>query len=197
MTEDSYPLPEPTVLSQEPAPTALPPQRTWLAQTTQDIVSTVLPAIVIALLMHLFLAQSSVVYGESMQPNFFTDQRLIIEKVSYHLHGPERGDVIVLSDPDGGPLPLIKRVVGLPGERITVAGGRVYIDGKLLAEPYLTQDTPGGTHTWVVPPFQVFVMGDNRSNSRDSRFFGPIPIDSILGHAVFRYWPLNHFGTPR
>jgi signal peptidase I len=169
----------------------------WLGIAMQEVLTTILPAILIAVVMHLFLAQSSIVYGESMQPNFYTDQRLIIEKISYHLHPPLRGDVVVLKDPDNGPLPLIKRVVGLPGERVTVAGGRVYIDGQALPEPYLDQSTPGGSRTWIVPPFHVFVMGDNRSNSRDSRYFGPVPTDSILGHAVFRYWPLDQLGPPR
>jgi signal peptidase I len=85
-------------------------------------------------------------------------------------------------------------VVGLPGERVTVSDGRVYIDGRSLNEPYLDERTEGPSHSWVVPPFSVFVMGDNRNNSRDSRFFGPIPTDSIMGHAIFRYWPLNQLG---
>jgi len=87
--------------------------------------------------------------------------------------------------------------VGLPGERVTVAQGKVYINGKLLDEPYLSQDTEGASRSWVVPPLNIFVMGDNRNNSRDSRYFGPIPLDSVLGHAVFRYWPLNNAGPPR
>jgi signal peptidase I len=153
-----------------------------------------LPAIVIALFMHLFLAQSSVVFGQSMQPTFFTDQRLIIEKVSYHWHSPQRGDVIILKDPDGGSIPLIKRVVGLPGERITISGGQVYVDGQALDEPYIDQPTEGPGRSWIVPPFSVFVLGDNRGNSRDSRYFGPVPADSVLGHAVLRYWPLSQAG---
>ncbi len=169
----------------------------WLRSAMREAIGTIVPAVVIALLMHLFLAQSSIVFGESMEPNFYTDQRLIVEKVSYHLHGPERGDVVILRDPDGGPIPLIKRVVGLPGERVTIAEGHVYIDGQLLAESYLHQGTPGPGQSWIVPPFSVFVMGDNRSNSRDSRYFGPVPIDMIMGHAVFRYWPLNELGLPQ
>jgi signal peptidase I len=155
---------------------------------------TLLPAVVIAVLLHLFLAQSTVVYGQSMEPNYATDQRLIIEKLSYHFRTPRRGDVVILADPNGGPIPLIKRVVGLPGERVTIGQGQVYIDGARLDEPYVTQHTTGLAQSWVVPPLEVFVMGDNRSNSRDSRYFGAVPLDSILGHAVFRYWPLGELG---
>ncbi len=163
----------------------------------RELSGTLLPALAIALLMHLFLAQSTIVYGQSMEPNFFTDQRLIIEKISYRFRTPERGDVVVLKDPSGGPIPLIKRVVGLPGERVTISQGHVYIEGKLLKESYLTQPTSGPSESWVVPPLHIFVMGDNRGNSRDSRYFGPIELDSILGHAVFRYWPLEEAGLPK
>jgi signal peptidase I len=152
------------------------------------------PAIVIALLIHVFLAQATRVYGQSMEPNLHTDERLVIEKFSYHFHGPRRGDVVVLRDPGGTPELLIKRVVGLPGERVTLADGKVYIDGKPLDEPYLDQSTNGGGRSWVVPPLSVFVMGDNRSASRDSRIFGPVPLEELVGKALFRYWPLGEVG---
>jgi signal peptidase I len=160
----------------------------------RELAATLLPALAIAVLLHLFLAQSTIVYGQSMQPGYATDQRLIIEKITYHFRSPQRGDVVVLRDPNGGPIPLIKRVVGLPGERVTVSQGRVYIDDAPLWEPYLAEPTDGPGRSWVVPPLQVFVMGDNRNNSRDSRSFGPVSVESILGHAIFRYWPLGQLG---
>ncbi len=163
----------------------------------RDVLGTLLPALLIAVMMHLFLAQSTIVYGQSMEPNYHTDERLIIEKITYHFRAPERGDVVVLKDPSGGPVPLIKRVVGLPGERVTIANGEVFIDGQPLHEPYLTQITPGPGRSWVLPPMSVFVLGDNRGNSRDSRYFGPVPLSDILGHAVFTYWPLEDLGLPR
>jgi signal peptidase I len=161
----------------------------------RELLSTVVPAVLMAVLMHMFLAQSTVVYGESMQPTFFDQQRLIMEKVTYRLRGPARGDVVVIKDPNHGPVPLIKRVIGLPGERVTVANGHVYIDGELLEESYVGERTEGVTLSWIVPPFHVFVMGDNRNNSRDSRIFGPVPLETILGHAIFRYWPLSKLGS--
>ena len=105
--------------------------------------STLIPAIVIALVIHVFLAQATRVYGQSMEPNLHTNQRLVIEKLTYRWHGPERGDVVVLHDPGGSPELLIKRVIGLSGERVTIADGHVYIDGVLLDEPYMTQPTQG------------------------------------------------------
>ena len=119
----------------------------------------------------------------------------MIEKLSYRFHGPRRGDVVVLHDPSGGPELLIKRVIGLPGERVTVADGRVYVDGVPLDEPYLAQPTQGSGRSWVVPPLHVFVMGDNAVASRDSRIFGPVALDQIVGHAVFRYWPPQQIGV--
>ncbi len=163
----------------------------------RETLATVLSAVVIAVLVQLFLAQSTVVYGQSMEPNLRGDQRLMVEKVSYHLHGPRRGDIVVVRDPAGGPLPLIKRVIGLPGDRVSITAGRVYIDGVALDEPYLTQVTQGDGRSWTVPPMYVFVMGDNRSNSRDSRFFGPVRLEAVIGHAVFRFWPLDKFGAVR
>jgi signal peptidase I len=159
-----------------------------------EFLTTVVPAVVIALLIHAFLAQSTVVHGQSMEPNLQPEQRLMVEKVSYRLHGPRRGDIVVLQDPTGGPIPLIKRVVGLPGERVTITSGHVYVDGVLLDEPYLTQVTQGDARSWLVPPMQVFVMGDNRGNSKDSRYFGPVSLETILGHALFRFWPLHQVG---
>jgi len=187
--------PESTV--PQPPLTPQPKGRHWLVALLFDLSSTLIPAIVIALLIHVFLAQATRVYGQSMEPNLHTDQRLVIEKLSYHFHGPRRGDVIVIHDPGGSPELLIKRVIGLPGERITVTDGRVYVDGTALDEPYLTQPTTGGGRSWIVPPLNVFVMGDNRSASRDSRIFGPVPLDQIVGHAVIRYWPPEQIGLLR
>jgi signal peptidase I len=168
--------------------------RRWAWDISRDLVGTILPAIVIALLIHLFLAQATRVYGQSMEPNIHANQRLVVEKLSYRLHGPRRGDVVVLHDPTGADELLIKRVIGLPGERVTVTNGRVFADGLALPEPYLDQDTESPSQSWVVPPFHVFVMGDNRGASRDSRIFGPVPIDQFIGRAIFRYWPLDQFG---
>jgi signal peptidase I len=162
----------------------------WLLEVGE----TVLPAVVIAVLINLFLAQATRVYGHSMEPNLHTDQRLVVEKVSYRLHGPQRGDVVVLRLPDRGPELLIKRVIGLPGETVEIRDGGVYVDGQLLSEPYLSRKTSGASNSWVVPEGHVFVMGDNRGASNDSRVFGPVALDRVVGRAWISYWPLEFLG---
>ena len=168
-------------------------ERRW-RRLARDLFSTLVPALLIALLVHTFVAQATRVFGQSMEPGLHSEERLVIEKVSYWSHGPRRGDIVVLKDPDGGSDLLIKRVIGLPGERVTVADSQVYVDGTLLYEPYLDQPTNGGGRTWLVPPLSVFVLGDNRAASRDSRAFGSVSLDDVVGRAVFRYWPLNRIG---
>lgn len=159
----------------------------------REVAETVVPAIVIALLIHVFLAQATRVYGQSMEPNLHTNMRLVVEKVSYRLHGPQRGDIVVLRVRPGDEM-LIKRVIGLPGEEVSVHDGQVFINGQPLDEPYLDQETRGNLAPRVVPPLHVFVMGDNRRASNDSRSFGPVHLDNIVGRAWFSYWPPNDLG---
>lgn len=159
----------------------------------REIAETVVPAIIIALLIHVFLAQATRVFGQSMEPNLHTDMRLVVEKISYQLHSPERGDIVVLRVRPEDEL-LIKRVVGLPGDEVAIHDGRVYINGQPLDEDYLNQETRGNLAPRVVPPLHVFVMGDNRRASNDSRSFGPVHIDNIVGRAWFSYWPPEAVG---
>ena len=164
----------------------------------RELLETILPAILIALLLNVFVGQATRVQGQSMEPNLHTDQRLVVEKVSYRFHGPRRGDVVVLRVPSQGEELLIKRVVALPGETIEVRDGRVYIDGQLLEEPYTSGPTrQGRIGSVVVPPLHVFVMGDNRDHSNDSRTFGPVPIENIIGRAWLSYWPVSDAGVVR
>jgi signal peptidase I len=162
----------------------------WL----REVLETIIPAVIIALVINLFLAQATQVYGQSMEPNLHHSQRLVVEKVSYHFHGPRRGDVVVLKSLQHDSELLIKRVVGLPGEKVEIHDGLVYIDGVPLAEPYLTQGTSGYVEPVVVPPLHVYVLGDNRGFSNDSRSFGPVPLEDIVGRAWISYWPLGQFG---
>jgi len=129
----------------------------------------------------------------SMETTVFPNDLVMVDKLSYRLHEPRRGDVIIFWPPGittGDP--YIKRVIGLPGETVEAKNGRVYVDGKVVDEPYI--------HGYVMPDFpatpvpqgQLFVMGDNRAVSLDSRSFGTVPMTSIIGRAMFAYWPLNH-----
>ena len=161
-----------------------------------ELSETVLPAIVIAVLINLFLAQATRVYGHSMEPNLHTDQRLIVEKISYRLRGPRRGDIVVVHVP-GHEVPPIKRVIGLPGEVVEIREGHVWLDGRSLDEAYLADIQQQDYGPYTVPARHVFVMGDNRNLSGDSRIFGPVPLENVRGRAWLSYWPLREFGFLR
>jgi signal peptidase I len=149
---------------------------------------TLAPAFVIALLINLFVAQSTYVHGTSMEPSLHTDQRLIVEKVSYKLHPPHRGDIVVVAV-DTSEIPLIKRVIALPGETIQIRNNQVFVNGVALEEDYLADVSQRNYGPFQVPPGQVFVMGDNRGASNDSRAFGAVPLEQIVGRAWLSYWP--------
>ena len=155
----------------------------------REMLTTIVPALLIAIAIYLFLAQATRVEGFSMEPTLYGHQRLIIEKISYRFHEPKRGDIVVLQVPGFDEL-LIKRVVGLPGDRIEIKNGVVYINGTPLDEPYVNGVARGNYPLLTVPEGYIFVMGDNRNNSNDSRSFGPVAIENIVGRAWMRYWPL-------
>jgi len=157
-------------------------------------VETIVPAILIAVLINLFLAQATRVYGQSMEPNLHSDQRLVVEKLSYNFHEPRWGDIVILQVPQAGSGLLIKRVIGLAGEKVEIKGGKVYINDQPLEEPYLSNQFQRDMRATVVPPEHVFVLGDNRGFSNDSRSFGSVPLDNIVGRAWFSYWPLDQLG---
>jgi signal peptidase I len=125
----------------------------------------------------------------SMQPTLFAGNFVVVNKLSYQFGKPSRGDIIVFRYPPNPELdPYIKRVIGLPGEHILVEDGKVLINGVRISEPYLeTQTQQGGE--WTVPQESLFVMGDNRNNSSDSRAWGVVPIENIIGKASMVYWP--------
>ena len=163
----------------------------WLLQ---EIAETVIPAVIIALVINLFLAQATQVLGQSMEPNLHTAQRVVVEKVTYRFfHGPRRGDIVVIDMPEQSEM-LIKRVVGLPGETIEVRRGRLFVEGEELDEPWTVNQGGGNYGLHTIPPLHVFVLGDNRGASNDSRSFGPVPIEHIVGRAWFSYWPQEHIG---
>jgi signal peptidase I len=168
----------------------------------REILETIVPAILIALLINLFLAQATRVYGQSMEPNLHTDQRLIVEKLSYNpylrqylkLDGPQRSDVVVIRLRTQGDELLIKRVIGLPGDMVEIHNGQVFVNNQPLAEPYLMDSTSGSYGPTTVPPLHIFVLGDNRDSSNDSRSFGTLSLRDVVGRAWFSYWPLDQVG---
>jgi signal peptidase I len=167
----------------------------FLLRAAWEVLSAVVPAMLIALFVNVFVVQATTIDGPSMQPNLYGGHRVMTEKITYRfIHGPRRGDVVVVDMP-GEEIPLIKRVIALPGETVEVKKGQVLIDGQRLEEPWVTQ--PGGPNypATTIPPLHVFVLGDNRPSSRDSRSFGPVSLDQLAGHALFIYWPPGHIGS--
>lgn len=128
------------------------------------------------------------VQGHSMMPTMREGQYLIINKLSYYLEEPERGDIIVLHFPRDRSREYIKRVVGVPGDQIDVGEGMVSVNGVMLDEPYIA-DEPNYSGTWLVPEEQFFVLGDNRNNSSDSHSWSFLPRSDIVGRAWVVYWP--------
>lgn len=167
-----------------------PSKLTVLRLFIQESLQVVLPALILALTVHLFLAQATIVYGQSMEPNLYERQRLIIDKVSYHFFPPSRNDIVVIAMPDMDEM-LVKRVIGLPGETVEVRHGVVYVNDKPLPEPFPHDIGYESKEPIVLGPLNYYVMGDNRDNSNDSRSFGPVQREYILGRVWLRYWPLD------
>ncbi|MDX2097548.1 MAG: signal peptidase I [Leptolyngbyaceae cyanobacterium bins.59] len=156
-------------------------------------------SIVLALGIRTFVAEARWIPSGSMEPTLQVDDRLIVDKLSYRFNSPQRGDIVVFAPTDTlreqkFKDAFIKRVIGLPGEKVEIKGGRVYINGKPIREQYIA-DRP--TYSWgpeVVPPNSYLVLGDNRNNSYDSHYWGFVPRDRIIGRAVVRFWPPNRMG---
>ncbi|HEX2274818.1 MAG TPA: signal peptidase I [Acidimicrobiales bacterium] len=154
-------------------------------------------ALLLAFVVKTFLLQAFFIPSGSMEPTLKIHDRVLVNKLSYDLHDVNRGDIVVFRNPNGQEgsdvKDLIKRVIALPGERIEAGNGKILIDGRSLEEPYLRQSALGGLvlEPQTVPDGHVFVMGDNRGGSKDSRAFGPIDEDLIVGRAFVRVWPLT------
>jgi signal peptidase I len=133
------------------------------------------------------------VEGDSMQPNLHPEQYVLVDKISYRLGQPRRGDIVVFQFPLATERDFIKRVIGRPGETVTVSGGVVSVNGQPLSEPYIAAP-PAYTNTWVLGPDEYFVLGDNRNNSSDSHNWGPLNRQYLIGKAIFVYWPPDGWG---
>jgi len=166
-----------------------------------DLAQSFIIALIIFVIVYNFIAQPHRVRGDSMLPNFQSEEYLLTEKLSYQFGEPKRGDVVVLQYPENPNVDFIKRIIGLPGETLLIQEGHVYINDSLLQESYL----PGSTVTsgngvikqgipYEIPQDNYVVMGDNRSRSSDSRTWGTVPQDLIVGKAFFVYWPIDNFG---
>jgi len=172
-----------------------------------EIVETLVLTLVIFLGIQTFVAQPYKVQQMSMEMTLLPDQYVLVDKLTPHWAPYTRGDIIVFNPPatwaEGGDVPFIKRIVGLPGDHVELRDGKVFVNGIELNEPYIfvdpgvpltTEPQPGGASEWLVPDGDLLVMGDHRNQSADSRVFGPVPISSVIGRAWLRYWPFDTFG---
>jgi signal peptidase I len=158
----------------------------------REIVEIIALTLLIFLAIH-FTIQNYQIDGPSMQNTLHTGQYVLVNKVAYLFHAPERGDIIILQEPDQPGRDLIKRVIGLPGDTIKLDGTNVWVNGTELNEPYITQKSNPGANTLTVPANEYFVMGDNRPVSEDSRYFGFVPKDYVVGRAILVDWPLKQW----
>lgn len=156
-----------------------------------DTARTLIFALIIALLLRWFVVEVFVVSGPSMLPSLHDGERLAVGKVVYVLHGPQRGDIVVFALPVEQGRDLVKRVIATEGETVEVRGGAVYINGQQLDEPYIARAGGPDYPLTRVPPHAVWVLGDNREVSQDSRMFGPVDRSFLRGKAIFRFWPLR------
>lgn len=212
-------LPAPTDAGAESAPK----KRKSFASVVADNAMTLAWAGLLALGVRTFVAEPRYIPTSSMEPTLQIDDRLIIDKVSFLFRKPQRGEIVVFYPPESPVVPdpskvYIKRVIGLPGDRLAIKGGKVYVNGKVLPENYIAEpanyELPSEQPTvcppiclpslklvrennivsFTVPDNHYWVMGDNRNNSADSHVWGFLPGDRLVGRALFRYWPLNRFG---
>ena len=190
------------------APPPTPPPRSSTRWIREGIIVVVV-AVLVAVLLRTFVVQTFFIPSGSMEPTLQIGDRILVNKLSYHLHGVDRGDIVVFSRPPaencGGPEvnDLVKRVIGLPGDVISLSRGSVYIDGKQLNESWLPATEQGITsagpmgnrsnlaHPYRIPAGSYFVMGDNRNDSCDSRYWGPIKQSEIVGKVEVRVWPIS------
>lgn len=154
-------------------------------------IATILAAVLVALFINNFIIVNATVPSSSMEKTIMTNDRVIGLRLAYKDKDPERGDIIIFKYPDNEKILYIKRVIGMPGETVEIHNGEVTIDGEVLSEPYLTTTTEGDFGPYIVPEDHYFMMGDNRNNSADSRYWRNTYLskDKIVGKAVLRYWP--------
>jgi signal peptidase I len=220
--EPTHRRPPPPPSAPEPVEETPPPERKRHSFWRELPVLLVI-AFIVALIIKTFVLQAFYIPSASMEPTLVEGDRVLVEKITYRFGEPGRGDVLVFEKDVFGPVPeedesfwndivdafrglfgfptgssqdFIKRVIGVEGDTIEGRGGDVYVNGEKINEPYLPEGTETSPFGPVeIPEGEVFVMGDNRANSDDSRNFGPVAVDSIVGHAFLLIWPPSDFDT--
>lgn len=167
-------------------------KRSGVVKFLVDVLETLIWAVLLFVLINLISARVRV-DGASMLPTLTNGELVIVNKLAYRLGEPSRGDIIVFHFPVDPSQEFIKRVIGLPGDQVNIHKGAILINGQRLEEPYLPVTT-NYDGDWTVGDDQLFVLGDNRNNSLDSHNWGTVPMDYVIGKALFIYWPLNSLG---
>ncbi len=159
-------------------------------------------ALVLAFFIRTFIAEPRYIPSNSMLPTLHTGDRLVVEKVSYRFNSPKFGDIVVFQPPPelqrrgySQDQAFIKRIIGTPGDTLKINDGKVYLNGNLLQEDYIKEPPLQGFPLVKVPQNQYFMMGDNRNDSNDSRYWGFLPKQNMIGKASFRFWPPERIGT--
>lgn len=165
-------------------------------ETVWDWTKTILSAVILSLLLRTFVVEARWIPSESMVPTFQVGDRLLVEKLTRKVGEFHRGEIIVFDPPPASGLnePLIKRIIGLPGDVIRVQNGIVYLNGVAQDEAYTLEKAKQNFGPYTVPANDLFVMGDNRNNSFDSRYWGSVPQTMVIGKAFFKFYPLQEIG---
>ncbi len=168
-----------------------------LGEEVKDWIVSIATAVVLALIIRTFIVELYLVDGPSMRPTLQSAERLVVNKFIYRFREPERGEILVFQYPRDPRRDFIKRVIAVPGDTIEIKDGQVYVNSQLMNEPYILSRTRGDYPLSEVPAGHIFVMGDNRNNSEDSRFadVGFVPYDLVKGKAILVFWPFDQFKT--
>jgi signal peptidase I len=173
-----------------------PPQEPWW-QKHAETIRIVALAFVLAFLLRTFIVEPRFIPSGSMEPTLQIYDRIIVDKISYQFHPPQRGEILIFYPPaspfiQDSSKAYIKRLIGLPGDRVRVQAGKVFVNDVQIQEPYIAEPPKYNFRSDItVPPNSYWVMGDNRNNSNDSHVWGFLPEENILGRAVLRFWPLD------
>ena len=168
-----------------------------LGEEVRDWVVSIVIAVVLAMIIRTFVVELYLVDGPSMRPTLQHAQRLVVNKFIYHFRAPEKGEVLIFRYPKDPSRDFIKRVIAVPGDTIEIKDGNVFVNGELQNEDYILSKCRGDYPKSTIPEGHIFVMGDNRNNSEDSRFpdVGFVPFDLIKGKAMLVFWPLDAWKT--
>jgi signal peptidase I len=167
-----------------------------------DFLQGIVVVLALMVMMYLYIMSPQEINGASMEPTFHNKEFILTNKIEYKFREPKRGDVVIFKSPRNKDIDYIKRIIGVPGDRVELKAGSYHVNGQQLFEPYLAPNTytAGGNYLRdeggiIVPGGRYFVSGDNRGHSSDSREFGPVPMGDFIGKAFLRYWPLSQAGV--